>query len=160
MYLVQLIEHLILQITNILFIYFLSNFFQIKVLNKYQNTLKNVNITRYIERKKTLCNTLNWGNWNSGFLKLGVWWGERDISLKSYLRWRKVNRDFSVATIFFKSSLKLRRIRSTWGSSGSGRRLAMITWRPLMFLRSSTRSANHPLTTSGGSATGCLAFVL
>ena len=30
-------------------------------------------------RKKPLCNTLNWGNWNSGFLKLGVRWAERDI---------------------------------------------------------------------------------
>ena len=31
---------------------------------------------------KTLCNTLNWGNWNSGFIKLGVRWAERDICLK------------------------------------------------------------------------------
>ena len=35
-----------------LFIYFLSVFFQIKVLNQYQNTPKNVNITRYIKKKK------------------------------------------------------------------------------------------------------------
>ena len=26
-----------------------------------------------------LCNTLNWGNWNLGFVKLVVWWAERDI---------------------------------------------------------------------------------
>ena len=31
-------------------------FFQIKVLNQYQNSPKNANITRYIKRKKTLCN--------------------------------------------------------------------------------------------------------
>ena len=53
-------------------------FFQIKVLNWYQNTPKNANITPYIEKKKTLCNTLNWGNWNSGFVKLDVRWAERD----------------------------------------------------------------------------------
>ena len=29
---------------------------------------------------KALCNTLNWGNWDSGFGKLGVRWAERDIS--------------------------------------------------------------------------------
>ena len=39
----------------------------------------NANITCYIKKKKPLCNTLNWGNWNSGFVKLGVWWAERDI---------------------------------------------------------------------------------
>ena len=52
-------------------------FFQIKVLNQYQNTPKNANITCYIQKKKPLCNTLNWGNWNSGFVKLAV----RDIDL-------------------------------------------------------------------------------
>ena len=31
-------------------------------------------------RKKTLCNTLNWENWNSGFEKLGVRWAEQDIN--------------------------------------------------------------------------------
>ena len=36
-------------------------FFQIKVLNQYQNTPKNANITRYIKKEKnTLCN--NWGS--------------------------------------------------------------------------------------------------
>ena len=61
----------------------LEYFFQIKVLNWYQNTLKNANITHYIkdERKKPLWNTLNWVNWNSGFVKLGVWWAERDNCL-------------------------------------------------------------------------------
>ena len=53
-------------------------FFQIKVLNQYPNTPKNASITHYIKKKKTLCNTLNWGNWNSGFVKLGVRWAERD----------------------------------------------------------------------------------
>ena len=54
-------------------------FFQIKVLNQYQNTPKNANITRYIKNKKSLCNTLNWGNWNLGFVKLVDRWAERDI---------------------------------------------------------------------------------
>ena len=57
-------------------------FFPDKVLNYYQNTPKNVNITCYIKKKKTLCNTLNWGNWNSGFVKLGVRWAERDTTFK------------------------------------------------------------------------------
>ena len=62
------------------FVYLLFEyFFQIKVLNQQQNTPKNANTTRYIKKKKTLCNTLNWGNWYSGFLKLGVRWAERDI---------------------------------------------------------------------------------
>ena len=29
---------------------------------------------------KTLCNTLDWGNWNSGLAKLGVRWAEQDKS--------------------------------------------------------------------------------
>ena len=40
-------------------------------------------LTRYIKKKKTLCNTLSWGNWNSGFVKLGVWWAEQDINYNS-----------------------------------------------------------------------------
>ena len=28
---------------------------------------------------KTTCNTLNWRNWNSKFVKLVVQWAERDI---------------------------------------------------------------------------------
>ena len=46
----------------------------------YQNTPKNADIIRYIKKKKkkTPCNTLDWGNWNSGFVKLGVRWAERD----------------------------------------------------------------------------------
>ena len=47
-------------------------FSQIKVLNQYQNTPKNANITRYIKKERTLCNTLNWGNLSSGLIKLGV----------------------------------------------------------------------------------------
>ena len=35
-------------------------------------------MTCYIKKKKTLCNTLDWGNWYSGFVKLGVWWAEQD----------------------------------------------------------------------------------
>ena len=58
-------------------------FFQINVLYWYQNTPKNANITLYIKKEKPLCYTINWGNWNSGFVKLGVRWAERDISLNS-----------------------------------------------------------------------------
>ena len=39
-----------------------EGFFQLKVLNQYQNTPKNANITRHINEKKVLCKTLNWGN--------------------------------------------------------------------------------------------------
>ena len=52
MYLVQLNEHPILRIRNILFVYFSSIFSQIKVLNQYQNTPKNANVTCYIKKKK------------------------------------------------------------------------------------------------------------
>ena len=48
-------------------------------MNYYQNTPKNANITRYIKKKQTLCNTLNWGNWYLWFVKLGVRWAEQDI---------------------------------------------------------------------------------
>ena len=34
---------------------------------------------------KTLCNTLNWGNWNSEFVKLDVRWAERDIDVENFL---------------------------------------------------------------------------
>ena len=62
-------------------------FFQTKVINQYQNTPKNANITRHIKKKKqTLCNTLNLGNWNSGFQKFGVWWAQRDIKEESCLK--------------------------------------------------------------------------
>ena len=54
-----------------------------KVLN-YQNTPNNANITLYIKKIKTLCKILNWGNWNSGFIKLGVRWAERDIHSEIY----------------------------------------------------------------------------
>ena len=64
LYLVQLMEDPILRILNILLHSLLSEyFFQIKVLNQYQiRTPKNANVTCYIKNKKTLCNTLNWGN--------------------------------------------------------------------------------------------------
>ena len=62
-YLVQLIDHPILRIPNIFFVYILFEyFFPIKVLNQYQYTPKNTDMTRYIKKKKTLCNSLNWGN--------------------------------------------------------------------------------------------------
>ena len=62
--------------TNFCLLTLLVNIGKIKVLNQDQNTSKNVNIT--------LCNILNWGNWNSGFVKLGVRWAERDNTLFSF----------------------------------------------------------------------------
>ena len=51
------------------------------LINIKIHTPKNANISRYIKKKeKTLCNTLNWGNWNSGFVKLGVHWAEQDTN--------------------------------------------------------------------------------
>ena len=49
------------------------------------------NITLYsvtcnIKKKKTLSKTLNWGNWNSWFVKLGVRWAEQD---KNFDHFRK-----------------------------------------------------------------------
>ena len=38
-------------------------------------------MTCYIKKKNTFCHTLNWGNWNSGFAKLGVRWAEQDTCL-------------------------------------------------------------------------------
>ena len=65
---------------NNFFVYLLFEYFyKITVLNQYHNTSKNANIILYIKEIKTLCNTLNRGNWNSGFVKLVVWWAERDI---------------------------------------------------------------------------------
>ena len=55
--------------TDFCLVTLLVNIGKIKILNKDQNTSKNANITLY-----TLCNTLNWGNWKSGFIKLGVQW--------------------------------------------------------------------------------------
>ena len=58
---------------------------QLKVLDWYHNTPKNANITLYIKNIKTLCNTLNSGNWNLGFVKLVVRWAERDTGLSFIL---------------------------------------------------------------------------
>ena len=63
-------------------------FFQIKVLNWYHNTPKNANITRCI-KKKTLTNSLNWGNWISGFVKLGDRWAERDTQIENIFGYLK-----------------------------------------------------------------------
>ena len=40
-----------------------------KLISKY---------TQKCQYKKTLCNTLNWGSWNSEFVKWGVHWAEWD----------------------------------------------------------------------------------
>ena len=51
---------------------------------------KNANITHYVKKKRKKTNTLNWGSWNSGFVKLGVRWAESDnsfddLALPSYM---------------------------------------------------------------------------
>ena len=38
----------------------------------------------YIKKNQQLCNTLNWGNWNKGFVKLAVPWAERDIWIENW----------------------------------------------------------------------------
>ena len=35
----------------------------------------------YQKKQKKLGNTFSWGNWNSGFVKLGVRWAERDVCI-------------------------------------------------------------------------------
>ena len=42
--------------------------------------------THYIKNKKPLCNTSNWGNWNSSFVKLGDRWAERGIIFNKKIR--------------------------------------------------------------------------
>ena len=39
---------------------------------------------------KTLCNTLNWGNWHLGFVNLVVWWAERDAKLLNLIFRRQI----------------------------------------------------------------------
>ena len=36
------------------------------------------------KKDKTLCNSLNWGNWNSGFVTLVAQWDERDIQIELF----------------------------------------------------------------------------
>ena len=67
--------------TNFCLLTLLVNIGKVKVLNWDKNTSKNANISLYTQKIKTLCNTLNWGNWNSGFVKLVVRWAERDIGV-------------------------------------------------------------------------------
>ena len=64
--------------------------FMIKVLNWYRNTSKNISLHTK-KKKKTLCQALNWGNWNFGFVKLGVRWTERDISLEFLPLWTPIS---------------------------------------------------------------------
>ena len=70
-YLVQLIDHPILWIPNVLFVYFLI-IFSDKSFKLISNYTQKCQYNLYIKKEKPLCNTLNWGNWNSGFVKLGV----------------------------------------------------------------------------------------
>ena len=50
-------------ICNEFFVYLLFQWcYQVKVLNYITIQPKNANITLYIKKLKTLCNTLNWGN--------------------------------------------------------------------------------------------------
>ena len=67
-------EHPILLNLNILFVSFFPNkSFELisKCIQKCQNN-------SLYWKVKTLCNTLNWGKWNSGFIKLGVRWADWD----------------------------------------------------------------------------------
>ena len=47
-----------------------------------------------------LCNTLNWGNWNSGFVKLDVRWAKRDMSVVQDMV--SPNPNSEILRIFFK----------------------------------------------------------
>ena len=45
-----------------------------KLISKYIHPKMPIYLV--ILKRKTLCNTLNWGNWNSGLVKLRVRWGQ------------------------------------------------------------------------------------
>ena len=67
LYLVQLIEQPFPnpKFLQQFFCLLLEYFYKLKVLNWYHNAPNNVNLTAlYIKKIKTLCNTLNWWNWN------------------------------------------------------------------------------------------------
>ena len=38
------------------------------------------------KKEKILCNTLTWGNWNSGFVKLVGWWAEQDVCIRRCMK--------------------------------------------------------------------------
>ena len=67
---------------NFLFINFLRIFSSFKLISKY--TQKCQYNSLYEKEKKPLCYTLYWGNWNSGFGKLGVLWAEKDINYEKF----------------------------------------------------------------------------
>ena len=68
--LVQLIEHPILRIPNILFGYLFEVFFQIEFLIYNQNSPKNANVTHYIKKETTL-QYLKLGKLKFGIRKIG-----------------------------------------------------------------------------------------
>ena len=88
-------------------------FFQIKALNQYQNA----NITHYIKKKEPLCNTLDLGNWDSGFVKLGIPWAEWDKSMIKvgwlhilrlfWERWEEIENIFRNLATFKKKQKKV-----------------------------------------------------
>ena len=53
------------------------NFKSFKLISKYTQKCQ---CNSLYQKEKPLCNTLNWGNWNSGFVKLSDQWAERDKS--------------------------------------------------------------------------------
>ena len=55
---------------HIIWLFTFCVLFPDKSLNWYQITPKNANITHFIKKKKPLCTTLNWGNWNWVFDEL------------------------------------------------------------------------------------------
>ena len=78
MYLIQLIETQFYEsrIVCLFTFWIFSTDKSFKLISKC--TQKCQHKTRSTKKKKTLCNTWNWGNWNSGFVKLGFRWAERD----------------------------------------------------------------------------------
>ena len=69
----------VLQSVFCLSTYFVSKYWQDKSFESKPKYIIKFQYNFLLKKEKeTLCNTLNWGNWNSGFVKLGVRWAERD----------------------------------------------------------------------------------
>ena len=54
-------------------------------------------MTNYTKRKNPLCNTINWANWNLGFVKLGVRWAERDNNFEKTNPYQRVFSDLFIS---------------------------------------------------------------
>ena len=62
-----------------LFTYFVSKYWQDKSFKLRPKYIKKCQYNSLHKKIKTLCNTLNWWNWNLEFVKLVVRWAEQDI---------------------------------------------------------------------------------